>query len=149
VYFDPLGLARFGFRPLDGDEAYYDSNNIPDGRGNHCRAHEQLWFDDNPNENAGFFAGDGDGNGPAICGEEGYVRSDGGSSRDDYDFFCPVHDDDLMREALDDVRDDWNNRTYCVAGKSCQHFSDKLRLEYDRLANPPTCRMTRGGRRCN
>jgi RHS repeat-associated protein len=149
MYVDSLGLARFGFRPLGGDEAYYDSNNTPDGSSNHHRAHEQLWFDDNPNENAGFFAGDGDGNGPAICGEDGDVRSDGGFNRNDYDFFGPVYDDDIMRQALDNTRNDWNNTTYCVAGRNCQHFSDTLRQEYDRLKNPLTCRMTRRGRRCN
>jgi len=149
MYVDPLGLARFGFRPLGGDEAYYNSHNTPSGSSNHHRAHEQLWFDDNPNENFGFFAGDGNGNGPAICGEDGDVRSDNGYNRNDYDFFGDVYDDVLMRQARDNIRTDWNGNTYCVAGRNCQHFSDVLRQEYDRLANPPTCRMTRRGMRCN
>jgi RHS repeat-associated protein len=148
-YVDPLGLARFGFRPLGGDEAYYNSHSTPDGSSNHHRAHEQLWFDDNPNENVGFFAGDGNGNGPAICGEDGDVRSENGYDRSDYDFFGPVYDDNLMRQASDNIRGDWDNNTYCVAGMNCQHFSDALRQEYDRLANPPACRMTRSGMRCN
>jgi RHS repeat-associated protein len=39
-YVDPLGLARFGFRPLGGDEPYCNSHNTPDGSSNHHRAHE-------------------------------------------------------------------------------------------------------------
>ncbi|WP_276324922.1 hypothetical protein [Photobacterium halotolerans] len=110
-YIDPLGLARFGFRPLGGDESYYNSNGIPDGSSNHHRAHEQLWFNDNPAENVGFFAGDGSGNGAAICGEAGDVRSDDDYNRNDYDFFGPVYDDNLMRQALDNIRGDWDNNT--------------------------------------
>jgi RHS repeat-associated protein len=149
MYVDPLGLARFGFRPLERDEIYYDSHNAPDGNSNHHRAHEQLWFDDNPNENVGFFAGDGSGNGPALCGEDGDVRSDSSNGRNDYDFFGPVYDDDLMRQAVNNIRNDWDNKTYCVVGRNCQHFSDVLRQEYDRLLNPSICRMTRRGMRCN
>ncbi|WP_311567549.1 RHS repeat-associated core domain-containing protein [Photobacterium arenosum] len=134
-YIDPLGLARFGFRPLGGDESYYNSNGIPDGSSNHPRAHGQLWFDDNPAENVGFFAGD--------------VRSDDGYYRNEYDFFGPVYDDNLMRQVLDNIRGDWDNNTYCVVCRNCQDFADALRQEYDRLANPPTCRMTRRGKRCN
>jgi len=52
-----------------------------------------------------------------------------------------------MRQALDNVRGDWDNNTYCVAGRNCQHFSDALRQEYDRLENPPVYRMTRRGMR--
>jgi RHS repeat-associated protein len=135
-FIDPNGLARFGFRPLAGDESYYFSHIIPDGNGNHHRAHEQLWFDDNPRENVGFFAGDGNGSGLAICGEDGDVRSDRGHGRFEYDFIGPVYDDNLMREALDNIRNSWDSTNYCLAGRNCQHFSDALRDEYSRLRRP-------------
>ena len=147
-YIDQLGLARFGFRALGGDEAYYNSHDTPVGGSNHHRAHKQLWFDDIPIENVGFFSGRGNGNGPAICGEEGDVRSDEGNSRRTYDFFGPIYDDRLMREAVYSIHDNWDKNIFCVAGRNCQHFSDALRQEYDRLANPPTCGNTRRGLRC-
>ncbi|UAW96913.1 hypothetical protein KEM63_08640 [Halopseudomonas nanhaiensis] len=146
TFLDPLGLARFGFRPLEGQEQLYDA---PDGSSNHHFAHEQLWFDDIPNENVGFFSGDGEGFGPVVCGEFGNVRSDEGHTRDEYDFIGPTYDDDIMRQALNNIRDDWNGSTYCLAGRNCQHFSEALRVEYDRIINPPQCRMTRRGLRCN
>ncbi len=134
-YVDPDGLARFGFRRLDIDRWIYDRNDIPSGNSNLHIAHEQLWFDDNPMENAGFFAGDGNGNGLALCGEDGDVRPDYGHSRDEYDFNGRSYDDDLMREALNNIRDDWNKHPYCIAGRNCQNFADALREEYERLEN--------------
>jgi len=148
-YTDPLGLARFAFRPLDGDGPYYNSNPVPSGVSNHHRAHEQLWFDDNRNENIGFFAGDGSGLGPQLCGEDGEVRPDVNHTRNEYDFFGPVYDDDIMRRALNNVRNNWNGNTYCLAGRNCQHFANRLRREYRNLTNPPKCRITRRGLRCS
>ena len=145
-YIDPYGLARFGFRPLAGLEDQYDK---PDGSSNHHVAHEQLWFDDDPKDNIGFFAGDGNGAGPAICGESGDVRSDIGHSRDEYDFFGPVYDDKTMRQALKNIKSNWDGSSYCLTGSNCQHFADALRKEYDRIMNPPRCRSTPRGIRCN
>ena len=128
-YYDPFGLAQFGFRPLgDGNEVI---DPVPDGTSNHHRAHEQLWFDDKPNDNIGFFAGDGEQAGPSICGEEGDVRSDAGHTREQYELFGPIYNDEIMREALNNVRQDWDDGVYCVVGQNCQHFSDALREEYD------------------
>jgi RHS repeat-associated protein len=148
AYIDPLGLARFGFRPLSVFEQAYNEANPPSGRSNIHIAHEQLWFDDNPNENVGFFGGDGNGAGLAVCGEAGDVRPDTGFSREDYDFVGPVYDDNLMRQALTNIRDDFDSTTYCLFGRNCQDFADSLRREYQRLANPPVCRLTRRGWRC-
>lgn len=131
-WLDPWGLARFAFRPLAGFEKSYV---IPDGSSNHHTAHEQLWFDDNPNENVGFFAGNGDGFGPSVCGESGNVRSDNGHTRSEYDFFGPGYDDAITREALSNIIGGWDNTPYCLAGRNCQHFADDLRREYDRLSN--------------
>ena len=146
-YYDPLGLARFGFRPLDKAASLY---NAPDGRINHHAAHEQLWFDDIPSDNVGFFQGDGSGKGWAMCGEAGDVRPDIGYTRSDYDFHGRIYDDQIMRQALANVSKNWDfGSPYCLIGRNCQHFSDALRSEYDRLENPPTCRLTSRGTRCN
>ena len=138
VKIDPFGLARFGFRPLAGLESEYEK---PDGTSNHHIAHEQLWFDDNPDKNVGFF-------GQNVCGKDGDVRSDGNYNRSDYDFTGQVYDDDIMRQALNNIRNKWNDSTYCVTGNNCQHFADALREEYKKIVKPPTCRMTRRGMRC-
>ena len=62
MYFtDPLGLAQFGYRPLEGIGFIppYGTNSF-DNQNNTEWVHEQLWFDDyskNPNSrtNVGFF----------------------------------------------------------------------------------------------
>jgi RHS repeat-associated protein len=128
---DPSGLARFGFRPLGNGEKVLSS--VPDGASNYHRVHEQLWFDDNPNDNLGLFAGDGDQTGLAVCGEEGDVRSDVGHSRQQYRFQGPIYIDNIMREAVNNVRQEWGNNSYCIIGRNCQHFADALRGEYDRV----------------
>jgi hypothetical protein len=76
--FDPLGLAQFGYRPLGDGMVPFPPGNAPSGPSalDLQQAHEQLWFDDDPNENAGFFAGDGSRPGLKMCGERGEVRSD-------------------------------------------------------------------------
>ena len=134
-YYDPLGLAQFGFRPLGDGNTILDPNKVPSGNSNIHKVHEQLWWDDNPNENTGFFAGDGGGRGWGMCGEEGDVRSDVGHDRQQYSFFGPTYDDDLMRQAPDNISNDWNDRGYCLIGQNCQDFADALRDEYDQLLN--------------
>ena len=70
-----------------------------------------------------------------MCGEEGDVRSDVGHDRQQYSFFGPTYDDDLMRQAADNISNDWNDRSYCLIGQNCQDFADALRDEYDQLLN--------------
>lgn len=130
---DLLGYARFGYRPLAGLEKRYKKETVLNTDSNHHIAHEQLWFDDNKKENIGFFSGNGDGFGPAICGEKGNVRSDQGYSREDYDFFGPTYDDSLMRRALKNINNEWESGRYCVVGNNCQHFAEALRNEYERI----------------
>ncbi|MDO6705963.1 hypothetical protein [Photobacterium sp. 1_MG-2023] len=77
---------------MSGDESYYSNNHVPNGSSNYHRAHEQLWFDGNSMKMLDFFADD--------------IRSDDGYNRNDYDFFGPVYDDNLMHQALDNIRGD-------------------------------------------
>ena len=131
LYSDPFGLARFGFRYLGDSNRVLSDFRAPDGSLNHHRVHEQLWYDDVPLDNVGFFAGDGDGLGLSICGEEGDVRTDFGHGRFEYSFYGPVYEDALMRQAVLNIKDSWD--TYCVIGINCQHFADALRTECSRL----------------
>ena len=133
--FDPLGLAKFGYRPLGDGMDPFPPGKAPSGPSalDLQQAHEQLWFDDDPNENAGFFAGDGSRPGLKICGERGEVRSDFGHNRRQYKFFGPTYDDDLMRTALYNILPKWNSSSYCLAGQNCQNFADALRNEYAQL----------------
>ena len=132
-YIDPYGLARFGSRPLGDGSDVLEPGDTAGGPGSHYQVHEQLWFDDYPNDNVGFFSGDGKGWGPAVCGENGEVRSDKNHKRNQFSFYGPVFDDKLMRQALHNIKPQWNNGTYCVVGHNCQHFADALRAEYVRL----------------
>jgi RHS repeat-associated protein len=130
VSMDPFGLAQFGWRPLgDGADVL---KRAPSGEGI-AIAHEQLWFDDNPADNVGFFAGNGEGAGWYVCGEDGEVREDLGHSRDQYVLSGPRYDDSRMRRALANIQDEWRGRTYCLLGSNCQNFADALRAEYSRL----------------
>jgi RHS repeat-associated protein len=91
-YVDPDGLARFGFRRMHPTYPSF----FPCGNYNHHPVHEQLWFDDNPSDNAGFFPGDRNEAGPKYCGEAGDVRSDNGYSRGDCHFLDEIYNLTLM-----------------------------------------------------
>ncbi|MCQ8106420.1 hypothetical protein NP590_20140 [Methylomonas sp. SURF-2] len=134
-YIDPYGLAQFGYRPLGDGNNSFSPGDVPNGSSNLQKAHEQLWFDDYPNDNVGFFAGDGSGLGPKLCGETGDVRSDRNHKREQYSFFGPVYDDELMRQALKNIEPQWSDQSYCLAGQNCQDFADALRGEYNKLLN--------------
>ena len=97
----------------------------------------ENWYDDVPTENIGFFSGDGEGRGWSLCGEEGEVREDRGHARDQYTMIGPEFDDDIMREAVNNIRGRWDSRSYCLVGVNCQDFADALRQEYRRLASRP------------
>jgi RHS repeat-associated protein len=137
---DPLGLARFGFRPLGDGSSVLTPGQVPDGSSNIHKVHEQLWFDDYASDNAGFFAGTGSRPGFSMCGEQGVVRNDEGHSRSQYSFFGPVYDDGRMRQALENIGPNWVDSSYCLVGRNCQDFADALRAEYSRLllSEPPS-----------
>ncbi len=126
---DPFGLARFGFRPLGDGSEKFEAGKAPSGNRNNHLAHEQLWFDDVPTENTGFFGDNG------MCGKKGEVRSDKGHSRDQYTMFGPKYDDKRMREAATNVNKQWSNKNYCLVGNNCQTYADALRAEYRRIEN--------------
>lgn len=113
---DPWGLAMIGGRDLEG--------NIPfNGMGS--LRHDNIWYSDG--SNSGFFNDD-------------TIRNDGNHTIDEYDFTRDprYYDDDLMRQAEKNVRQnwdmdwrmpwwnpwDWNN---------CQDYTDAVREEYERL----------------
>ncbi len=137
VSVDPFGLARFGWRPLGSGTGEF--RNAPRGNKNYVElAHEQLWFDDDPEDNIGFFQGSGDERGLALCGEPGDVRQDFGHARDQFVFTGPRYDDARMRKALANIRKDWQGSRYCLAGHNCQNFANALRAEYQRLVEAET-----------
>ncbi len=136
TFVDPLGLARFGIRELGNARSGRAGvpNSFRDFT-NSASVHEQLWFDDYPNENVGFFAGDGSGAGPWVCGEAGSVRPDFGHVRDEYRMLGPVLDDTIARMAADSILSEWHGSSYCLLGNNCQTFADAVRSEYTRIEN--------------
>lgn len=121
-FFDKNGFAQFGTRKLGG--VPFQFQNSFTNRLNIDGVHEQLWFDDVPKENIGFF-------GTSTCGNDnGEVRSDDDAKRQDYKFSGPVYDDKIMRQAVNNIRSRWDNGDYCVVGNNCQDFADALRQEY-------------------
>ena len=77
--------------------------------------------------NIGFFGDNGNFNKPGV------VRPDSGHARGDYIFRGSIYDDAIMRQALQNIEQYWDNSTYNVSGKNCQGFSDALRSEYFRI----------------
>ena len=134
----PYGLAQFGFRPLGDGTSPFDLGKAPTAPSalDLNIAHEELWFDDMPKDNIGFFAGNGNKPGWKMCGEAGVVRSDIGHDRSQYSFIGPKYDDQIMRQAVANVTPKWNDHAYCLAGQNCETFSDALRSEYQRLQAP-------------
>jgi RHS repeat-associated protein len=117
-WIDKFGLARFGKRPLSGlpwlEEA---SSNWLDDYFNTEVSHEHLFFDDGTN--IGF------------RDNERFSEK----SSEGYRFDNKHYDDDLMREALNNIVDG----EYSLLGldgkpkNNCQDWSDRLRREYERL----------------
>ena len=115
---DIFGLARFGKRPLSGwpwlEEA---SSNWLDDYFNTEVSHEHLFFDDGTN--IGF------------RDNERFSEK----SSEGYRFDNKHYDDDLMREALNNIVDG----KYSLLGldgkpkNNCQDWCDRLRREYERL----------------
>lgn len=115
MYRDPTGLARIGSRPLNS--SYVPFNGTARLR------HDQIWYDDIPTENSGFFDDDS-------------IREDRGFSRRDYDFSRDprIYDDKLMREAERNVQRTWN-LDWILIRNDCQDYVDAVRREYDRIRN--------------
>jgi RHS repeat-associated protein len=110
-WIDPLGLASIGSRPLDAKGIPFNG---------HFRIHhDQIWYDDG--QNSGFFDDDS-------------IRPDKRYDRQAYDFRRDprYYDDVLMREAERNVQRNWD-MDWRLLDNNCQHYTDTVRKEYDRL----------------
>lgn len=121
-YVDPMGLFRFGSRPLGGGTAPWfpgASSNPVDDHFNTEISHEQGFFEDGSGENIGF-------------GPDGRF-SDENPDELGYRYDDEHYDDALIRRALERV---WDG-DYRLIGNNCQDWADRLRDEYNKLLNEP------------
>ncbi|MBU0708027.1 RHS repeat-associated core domain-containing protein [Patescibacteria group bacterium] len=116
---DPYGLFVFGKRSIPGWSKVpsWAKRNPIDNHFNTELSHEQGFYEDGSGDNVGFF-------------NDNQVRPDNDSPFDDYVYDTTHYDDDLMREAVENVRDagEWD-----LSSNNCQRWCDRLRDEYDRL----------------
>jgi len=115
-WIDPYGLFRFGKRPLRGsthNQGYRNRGGWAD-RHNLERCHEHGFFEDGSGDNRGF-------------GPEGRFSED--PEGKGYKYEDKHYDDDLMRKAMDNIKDG----DYDLLDNNCQDWCDKLRDEYERL----------------
>ncbi len=121
-YTDPLGLAQFGKRPLDGMP--FKINDPVDNYFNTEISHEQIFYEDGKQPaNEGFFG-------------DSKVRPDNPNNLSKYGRLGPHYDDATMRQAVDAVKK--GIKPYCLIGNNCQDFADKVRNEYERR-RPKAC----------
>mgnify|MGYP000445100749 CR=1 FL=1 len=120
-YTDPLGLAYFASRPLSGLPwlGSFSQNTLDDFLNTEI-SHEQLFFEDGKApSNLGYFD-------DSKLKEEpnpiGYRRKPG------------QYSDCIMRKAISSAEPP---KSYCLIGKNCQTWADRVRKEYKRLANNP------------
>ncbi|MFA5144009.1 MAG: RHS repeat-associated core domain-containing protein [Candidatus Omnitrophota bacterium] len=117
-YIDPLGLFVFGKRPLEG-KPWFDnaSDNRADDYLNTELSHEHGFFEDGSGENVGF-------------GPKGRFSED--PMGKGYRYGTEHYDDELMREALKNVKDGkYSNWPW--SKNNCQDWAERLRREYERL----------------
>ena len=115
-YTDPMGLAYFAARPLEGLPWLGPlSNNPLDNRTNTAIAHEQLFFEDGKLPgNVGFF---GDSTRKSENSPSGYRRLPG------------QYNDCVMRMAAQAA----STGKYNLATNNCQSWADRAREQYDNL----------------
>jgi RHS repeat-associated protein len=116
---DPLGLAHFGKRPLQGLPwlGPFSSNLLDDWA---CTdlSHAEVFFDDGKEPtNLGFF-------------DDSTVRPD--RRPFGYRMNEAQYDDELMRKAVENVG---TPGKYSLMHNNCQHYTKRLREEYERLKN--------------
>ncbi len=121
IYTDPLGLAYFASRPLSGLPWLGSfSQNPLDDFFNTEISHEQLFFEDGKGpSNLGYFD---DSKLKEEPNPTGYRRKP------------EQYNDCIMRKAVARAK---LPRSYCLIGKNCQTWVDRVRKEYKRLANDP------------
>jgi hypothetical protein len=119
---DPRGLAYFGLRPLGGLPWLGPfSNNPIDAYFDTELAHEQLFFEDNQAPaNLGFF-------------EDSTLKTEPNPTG-----YRPIpghYDDCIMRKAAASAP---LPLPYCVIGRNCQTWADRVKAEYRRLSKDPS-----------
>jgi hypothetical protein len=117
-WIDPLGLFRFGKRPLNGVPFMIEYG--PDDINNTEVLHEHGFFEDT-NENVGF--------GPGGLFQENPIGRG-------YEFSGKSYDDNIMREALGLVD---NGGCYSLFGNNCQDWADRLREKYREVDEQAVC----------
>ena len=113
-FFDPLGLGSLRSRPLD----------IWGLRGTTAGPlrHDQIFFDDGGDPgNVGFFSDD-------------QIRADdaGQALQDQYEIVRDNLDDDLLRQAVEDVSETFD-ADYSLFNNNCQDFAQEVMDRYDEL----------------
>ncbi len=131
MYIDPLGLFRFGKRPLKGGKSKYFGTGPLSNLFNVEAAHEQGFFEDGTGDNIGFF-------------DDNIVGSEDPTGRN-YRYDDKHYDDDLMRQALGNVE----KGEYSLLGvgelkkNNCQDWATRLRKEYRRLKKLDTSKCAK------
>jgi hypothetical protein len=138
---DPLGLFRFGTRDLKGTPSgtkyipalvnsllplVLDATNL-------SPEHEQGFFEDGSGDNIGYFGPDDDGPGGVISGKN---TKPNGENPDDYDISPWQYDDNIMRQAANNVGNSGNfdpEDYTLLGGNNCQDYGRALHKEYKNL----------------
>ncbi|WP_220096267.1 RHS repeat-associated core domain-containing protein [Dissulfurirhabdus thermomarina] len=120
-FIDPLGLAYFAKRPLSGMSWMGPGScNSIDDFFNTEISHEQLFFEDGKSpSNIGFF-------------DDGTLKSEPNPTG--YRCRSGKYNDCIMRKAFANVGP---LPSYCLIGRNCQTWAERVREEYARLAQDP------------
>lgn len=130
MYVDHFGLFKVCRRPL----SYFDSYMSSGATGTNLGIfHEHGFYEDGTGDNTGFT-------------KNGLF--DDRQNFSDYKCNSKSYDDNTMRQAEKKIANKWKNG-YNPLTKNCQDYTDALIDEYNRIKNPPICRLTRRGWRCN
>ncbi len=127
---DPFGLFKICRRPLSFAGNYMSSGATGTNLG---IFHEHGFYEDGTGDNTGFtdigLFDDRQNVGKYTCNNKSY-------------------DDKTMRLAQKNIANDWQ-KGYNFLAKNCQDYTDALIREFNKIKNPPRCRLTRRGVRCN
>lgn len=123
LYNDPLGCARVGNRKLRGAGALLlpialiPGMVLPMRLTNTFPEHRHIFFDDG--SNIGW-------------GKEGFFCEDSDS---DYTFKATNYDNDVMKKAVQNIKEEWGKRPYNGITHNCQDFVDAVLAEYEKLSH--------------
>jgi len=107
-YLDPFGLARRQSRSLDG------FGGVKVGK----LRHDRFKYDDGTD--SGYY-------------DDGKIRPDKPENDDRYEDDVTDLDDDCLRQAEENVRDEWLKKDYHKFKHNCQHYCDAVMEEYNNL----------------